>query len=425
MFIFFSFHFLQTLEHEINLYIFLSLSFFSLLNFLSFLSFSKLGNTKISIPSEIMEDIFSRLPIESILRFRSLSKPWLLRLSSPSFTKLHSTRAHRTSLIISAYDCSARKQHLLSAPLDGEPVTHFMTLDDVDVTDITEAHHFYGLVSFALVKYSSRGEYYYHQIFVVNPSTHNIFKIPDPDPDFSKYPLQGCYLFGFDESKNEHKILIITGIFESGTLEILIYSMSNYSWRKIDVEPPIGFHRGSLVLGFRGDYINVCVNSVVYLLLLDTCDILGFDLRTEKFLIINTPQGVIDHKVQSHFHPDLIKINGCIGVVCHDDDHVLEKNGMNIWVLQDYENRVWVREIIIFPESLIKLGCPFPMNSVNMDEIIFSFSKLSGNVLNVHVYNRKSRCFKSVQLTPGHQFLLSRTFRLQHISCYVERMVPL
>ncbi|KAM0024028.1 putative F-box domain-containing protein [Helianthus debilis subsp. tardiflorus] len=285
-----------------------------------------LKKAKIVIPTEIMEDIFSRLPVKSILRFRSLSKPWLLCLSCPSFTKLHSTRAHRTFLFISAYDRSARKQHLLSAPLDGEPVTHLMTLDDdVGYADITDAQHLNGLVCSVLVKYCSDDDCYYPQIFVVNPSTHKVFKLPQQDSEFSMYPVEkGCYLFGFDESKNEHKILIIRKSY-THIMEIMIYSMLNYSWRKIDVEPPIGFDWDSLVFEVRGDYINVCVNSVVHLLLLDTCDILGFDLRTEKFLIINTPQGVIDHKAQSHYYPDLIKINGCIGVVGHDDDHVLEK----------------------------------------------------------------------------------------------------
>ncbi|KAJ0807665.1 putative F-box domain-containing protein [Helianthus annuus] len=333
-----------------------------------------LKKAKIVIPTEIMEDIFSRLPVKSILRFRSLSKPWILCLSCPSFTKLHSTRAHRTFLFISAYDRSARKQHLLSAPLDGEPVTHLMTLDDdVGYADITEAQHLNGLVCSVLVKYCSDDDCYYQQIFVVNPSTHKVFKLPQQDSEFSMYPVEnGCYLFGFDESKNEHKILIIRKCY-THIMEIMIYSMLNYSWRKIDVEPPIGFDWDSLVSA---------VTTSMF------------------FLIINTPQGVVDHKAQSHYYPDLIKINGCIGVVCQDDDHVLEKNGMN-----DYENRVWVREIIIFLESLIKLGCPFPIDSVNMDEIIFfSFSKLSGNVINVNVYNRKTRCFKSVQLTQVTNF---------------------
>ncbi|KAJ0730532.1 putative F-box domain-containing protein [Helianthus annuus] len=36
---------------------------------------------KISVPIEIIEEILSRLPVESIIRFRSVSKPWLSRIS--------------------------------------------------------------------------------------------------------------------------------------------------------------------------------------------------------------------------------------------------------------------------------------------------------------------------------------------------------
>ncbi|KAJ0595206.1 putative F-box domain-containing protein [Helianthus annuus] len=74
--------------------------------------------TNMSLPSEIIEDIFSRLPVKSILRFRTLSKSWLSRISDPSFTNLHLTRAHRTALFILAHDESS-KRHLLSAPHDG------------------------------------------------------------------------------------------------------------------------------------------------------------------------------------------------------------------------------------------------------------------------------------------------------------------
>ncbi|MFS7913393.1 putative F-box domain-containing protein [Helianthus anomalus] len=61
----------------------------------------------VSFPGEIIGEILSRLPVKSILRFRSVSKPWLSLISTPSFTKLHFTRAtaaHRTALFISAYD---------------------------------------------------------------------------------------------------------------------------------------------------------------------------------------------------------------------------------------------------------------------------------------------------------------------------------
>ncbi|KAM0024021.1 putative F-box domain-containing protein [Helianthus debilis subsp. tardiflorus] len=375
----------------------------------------------ISIPTEIIEDIFSRLPVKSILRFRSLSKPWLSRLSSPSFIKL---RPHRTALFISAYDQSTRKRHFLYASHDGGPVTHVMTLDDVDSDDTTEAQHLNGLVCFACVRL--RSGYYDAQVFVVNPSTHKVFKLPQLDSDFSKYPLQkGCYLFGFDESKNEHKILIIRK--SSHIMEIMIYSMLNNSWRKIYLEPPVGFEYWDS-LAFENDYDfynNACVNSVVHLMLIDTHDILGFDLRTEKFTIINTPQGVKPHEFDDYVNvPFMIKVKGCIGVVCYD--LVLENNEIHIWTLQDYENRVWVKETITFPKSWVELGEPLPRESVNMDEVIFFVFKFSRNIeKSVSIYNKKSICFKDLQFTLGHQIPSSTTVEVNQIGYYVESMVPL
>ncbi|KAJ0615600.1 putative F-box domain-containing protein [Helianthus annuus] len=393
----------------------------------------KKTNANISLPIEVIEEILSRLPVKSILRFRSLSKPWLSRISNPSFAKLQFTRAtaaHRSALFISAFDRSTGKQHLLSAAHDGGPVTHLMTLPEFDSVDIvTEAQHLNGLVSFACEEWCF-GDYY-TQVFVVNPSTRKIFKLPQHDLDFSKNLFgTGRYLFVFDESKYEHKILIFRDFVV--TMEVMIYSMSNYSWRKIIVEPPIGFTWDLLCYSTKS---GVCVTSVVHLMVLESYDILAFDLRTEKFSIINTPQGVKPHKRHTRYTnkckirvknnvPRVIKINGCIGVVCHD--LVLEKNQMHIWILQDYENRVWVREIVTFPKSWKKLGEPFPVDSVNMDEVIFFSSDFSRNhAKSVSIYNRKNRCFKYLQFTPGHKFSLSRTMRIDQISCYVESMVPL
>ncbi|KAJ0940143.1 putative F-box domain-containing protein [Helianthus annuus] len=390
----------------------------------------KKTNANISLPTEVIEEILSRLPVKSILRFRSLSKPWLSRISNPSFTKLQFTRAtaaHRSALFIFAFDGSTHKRHLLSSAHDGGPVTHLMTLHEFDYDDITAAQHLNGLVSFSCEEFPME----YTQVFVVNPSTHKIFKLPQLDLYFSKNLFgREWYVFVFDESEYDHKILIFRDFVD--TMEIMIYSMSNYSWRKIIVEPPIGFTCDLLCYSTES---GVCVNSVVHLMLIESYDILEFDLRTEKFSIIKTPQGVKPHESNtSYFNkgfsfckdniPRFIKINGCIGVVCHD--LVVEKNEMHIWILQDYENRVWVREIVTFPKSWKKLGEPFPADSVNTDEVIFVSSNFSRNhAKSVSIYNRKNRCFKYLQFTPGHQFSLSRTMRIDQIGCYVESMVPL
>ncbi|KAJ0770212.1 putative F-box domain-containing protein [Helianthus annuus] len=369
---------------------------------------------KISIPSEVIEDILTSLPVKSILRFKSVSKPWLSLISTPSFTKLHFTRSTRTALFISAYDHSTRQQHLLSAPRDGGPVSHLLTIDDASVHDITEAQHLNGLVLFSSVKLFSA--YNHDKAFLLNPSTHKFFKLPDPCIDRKG---RVSYLFGFDESRNEHKVLMIRQLRNPTTYEIRIFSMSTYSWRKIDAEPPVGFSWDRL-----GVYINisVCVNSVIHLMCRGDLSfpILAFDLRTEMFSVINTPQVSTPDE-----DPCIIKINGCISVVFFDYNRVMENNEMHIWILQDYENHVWVKETIAFTEPWAELGYPFPRDSVNMDEIIFCSTKMSGNVTSLLVYNKISRSFKSLQFTSGHQFPFSRALRFSLAKCYVESMMTL
>ncbi|KAM0023988.1 putative F-box domain-containing protein [Helianthus debilis subsp. tardiflorus] len=241
---------------------------------------------KISVAGEVIEEILLRLPVKSILRFRTLSKPWLSHISNPSFTKLHFTRAtaaHRTALFISAYDESTRKRHFLSAAHDGGPVAHLMTLDETYSTVATQAEHLNGLVFFTCVKLDS------NDVFVVNPSTRKIFKLPHPYTDDGEGDL--CYLFGFDESRNEHKILMIKKLLKEPTrVQIMTFSLSTYSWRVIDAEPPVGFSWDTFYYES-----SVCVNSVVHIMLLSSYDILAFDLRTDKFSIISTPQGVRSH----------------------------------------------------------------------------------------------------------------------------------
>ncbi|KAJ0615672.1 putative F-box associated interaction domain-containing protein [Helianthus annuus] len=311
-------------------------------------------------------------------------------------------------------DRSAKKTHIsFPAPHDGGPVTHLMTLDHDCWSRYTEAEYLNGLICFTCITFLS-GKLF-ARAFVLNPSTHKIFNVPDPYSQL--YGGYISYLFGFDESTNEHTILMIRNLFNPTAVELMVFSMSSYSWRKIDVEPPVGFTWNDLLFHKS----SVCVNSVVHLMVRPSSfAILAFNLRTEKFSVINLPY---EHHDTLANDPRLIKISGCIGVVSRD--RVVENNEMDLWILQDYENRVWVREIITFPEPLIKLDVPFHVDYVNTDEIILSPSKLSGNVINVHVYNRKSRRFKSLQFTSGHQFSLSRNVQLNHIRGYVESMVSI
>ncbi|MFS7913386.1 hypothetical protein Hanom_Chr02g00141231 [Helianthus anomalus] len=137
-----------------------------------------------------------------------------------------------------------------------------MMLDNTYSNDITNAHHLNGLVCFTCEK--ALFNYNCALIYLLNHSTHKVFKITVPDPlrnhDYEKVGLR--YLFGFNESSNEHKILIMRKLVKpSTTIKIMIFP-NGFSWDNLD-------H------GMIKD--NVCVNSVVHLVPCGPYDILAFD----------------------------------------------------------------------------------------------------------------------------------------------------
>ncbi|KAK1431317.1 hypothetical protein QVD17_07774 [Tagetes erecta] len=383
-------------------------------------------------PEEIIEQILTRLPVESILRFKSVSKPWLSLISNPSFTNLQLTQAtlaHRSSLFISIYDTLTRKLYFLSAAHEGGHVTHlFKPFDQIMITceETTELEHLNGLVLF-----SSGNGYNKHMSFayVINPSTRKIYKLPHPPSELVRSSYS-YYLFGFDESRNEHKILHIKMFrsilsnkpYKHAKVEVMIFSMSNVSWRKINVDLPC-----DMVIDWNiGSKHSVCVNSVIHLVLQNRNEILSFDLRTEKFLLINLPVECVAYTVYERYHdkglntiisskPFLMKINGFLGFICHKT-----RNEIDVWILKDYENRVWVREKVSFKKSWFVLDGPFMLN-----RFIRNDKRVPTNTINVPMYDVERRRIKSANFALGYQFPYPKTLRFDHVKSYTESVLPI
>ncbi|KAM0041711.1 putative F-box domain, galactose oxidase/kelch, beta-propeller, F-box associated interaction [Helianthus debilis subsp. tardiflorus] len=400
------------------------------------------------IPEDIILEILSRLPVKSILKMGSVSKLWLSLISEPSFYKFQftqATAARRTALLISAYDTTTRKRYLLSAPNDGGPVTHLMTPDARTITsnETTEVEYLNGLVLFS----SGNGFIMHNFAFILNPSTHKIFKLPGPasEPDCLSYgDGHICYFFGFDETRNEHKVLTIRMFvdvndldqrwiysFTPKSIEIMLFSLSNLSWRKIDQDLPSNIIRDWNV----GTKHSVCVNSVIHLILQNRNKILVFDLRTEKFSIINLPVDAIRDAsyrdtCKKGFNtiisnqPFLMKINGYLGVMCRNP--VAGRDEMDIWILLNYEYRLWLKESVWFLKSWFLVDGPFALNPFIRNNIrVTNRGSMRVRMFNVPMYDMESRRPKAVEFELGYPFLHPGTVRFDHVRSYIESMFPL
>nr|XP_043626471.1 putative F-box protein At3g47150 [Erigeron canadensis] len=350
--------------------------------------------TSILFPNEIIQDILSRLPIKPLLQFKSVSKQWLSLIShDPSFPKLHFSRSlatNRAALLVTAYDYRTEKRHFLSAPVDGGSVTHLIALDNAPPCDkepTTEAQHLNGR----------------------------------PYPKIRKLSFMECV---------DMRDITPTAI------EFMIYSLSTYSWRKVDVKEedlPIDIFGKDWYLG---SIPSVCVNSVIHMMLEIPNKILAFDLMTDKFSTIDIPWDAIPREILTTWfdsrgmrnvkanEPYLMDINGCLGLVCHD--RVVERNKMYLWILQDYESRVWVEESVTFTESWSNLSNMYPVDSVvGMDKVLFSIRRISLDEVIVPIYDMKTKGVQLVRFTLSQEFLRSNTMEFGEVRSYVESILPL
>ncbi|XP_059284953.1 F-box/kelch-repeat protein At3g23880-like [Lycium ferocissimum] len=153
---------------------------------------------------DLVTEILSRLPVKSLMRFRSVSKSWLALICSPKFIKSH--------LSLSANNNKDYTNHR-DYPMKNTSIS-FSIKGSVN-----------GLI--CLVNGTKK-------LFLWNPSSRKYKKLPD----FKINPKNiddFIYGFGYDEIHDDYKVVRINN---SGHLhdihDVDMYSLKNDSWRRID-----------------------------------------------------------------------------------------------------------------------------------------------------------------------------------------------
>jgi F-box interacting protein len=149
-----------------------------------------------ALPDEMVTEVLLRLPVKSLLRFRSVCRSWAATISSDEFCALHMARGGApTKLLVvaptAAYDATA----LYSCSTQGSSADLLFTLDDLrgDFVDGMAAQC-RGLT----LLYDAAAPAYY----VVNAATRASTRLP-PCPDVW-YSSAGL---GFDTQAKEYKVM--------------------------------------------------------------------------------------------------------------------------------------------------------------------------------------------------------------------------
>ncbi|THF97298.1 F-box protein At2g21930-like [Camellia sinensis] len=282
------------------------------------------SSSSVNIPLHILfTEIFTRLPVKSLCRFRCVSKSiqsLTLNNNDPFFLDLHlsrsQTRPRGTTLLIPAIR-SGNSYEILSAEVDGGPLTHLYTIPGgYDCHHRTFSSDVNGLLFFSGDSYSNTCP------FVCNPTTRQFLILP---PIESGYQVIR-YFLGFDPSTRIFKVVNIHIYHESDMMVCRVFTLggdnSGGSWRTI--HPGFPFEGCDWL---RNSSKSVCLNGAIHWFLEAKNVIVAFDLKDENFYIIPLPNhgGVVQPRLSETV---LIQVNGFLAVICYDYRHFSGKMEM-------------------------------------------------------------------------------------------------
>ncbi|KAL0415603.1 UNVERIFIED_CONTAM: F-box/kelch-repeat protein [Sesamum latifolium] len=186
------------------------------------------------LPQEILIEIFSRLPLESVGKCRCLAKLWHEQLSTPHFIKSHLTHqthhSHQENLILNntpydtIYSRSSLKGDAVWKILPGPGIGEWTYI--VGSCD--------GLVFMILEEFEK---------FLVNPVTLQLLKVPESPLALKTEKSLSMYGFGCDSCSDDYKVVTLsyydTGNRYSDRVETFVdvFSVKRGVWRRVDSSP--------------------------------------------------------------------------------------------------------------------------------------------------------------------------------------------
>ncbi|KAF8106300.1 hypothetical protein N665_0144s0011 [Sinapis alba] len=262
------------------------------------------------IPLDLMGEILSRQAAKSIGRCRSVCKLWSSITTTQSFINSFAARSSASSqpcalLIFSKRD----KLFVFSSP---QVESYQFTIPRDGFLQRYDSVH--GLI---YLETST-------QLMIWNPTIKRFFTLPEPQGSEGKY-ITGC--LGYDPIDCKHKALCqLTG----DKIGILTLGSPQESWRILSQGFPSHYRRMT-------DCV-ICINGILYYEccfgLSLTHAIMSFDLRSEKFHLINYPPST----------------DGCF-FVSYEGRLALTltsngQSGIELWIL---ENHQWVYKLFPTP----------------------------------------------------------------------------
>ncbi|KAJ7965394.1 putative F-box family protein [Quillaja saponaria] len=333
-----------------------------------------------TVPQDIITDILSRLPVKSLIRFKSFSKFWFNLLKTPKFIGNHLQNSSRNNPSLLLH---RRILHVSMAPsimylLQGE----MAELEDVHIP--TDGH----FNSWLHIVDSCNGILCVNQflgsnsmLWLWNPATREVKLISKGQSTSSKFASNFTIAtgFGFSSQVDDYKVMRIY-VYDNVDLDIgsaneiprsnnvllvEVYSLKTGSWKEIT---------DNILEFWDYELYSVTVNGRMFWKALPWVDhsvmVLSFDLGEEVFKKIAMP-GLLEYSPRAYM--ELLSYKNMLALLIYNNAASIFRS-FDMWVMEYNSDggEFWTKLFTIGP-------FPFTERPVGFwkDEIIFTINNRS------------------------------------------------
>ncbi|KAL8246408.1 hypothetical protein R6Q59_007624 [Mikania micrantha] len=315
------------------------------------------------LPSDVLFNIFSRMPVKSLARCRCVSKLWCECINDPYLAIIHGERSSPEEPKPIIYYGHSNPPCIVSFHITKSNETMTLLEDKTNphkqLFKFNQSHHV------TMVRGSCNRLIYASQdhvldklsLVVIHPVREECHELPPIDPyvpwPYNQVTQKSSCGLGFDASTNTFKMVCIFSSADQAHPDTLrttqctmVHVLGTNSWRKMPPKlPPLS------IIG-DGVFADGCLywlnEGAAHPIL--TC----FDVKKEEFRLISRPETTrIDWMLSLRFG-ELLDLHGEVGYSFHYLDYQIE-----VWVLKEKE---WVMRYVIdfelsfYEHCYIKVG---------------------------------------------------------------------
>ncbi|KAA8548018.1 hypothetical protein F0562_004447 [Nyssa sinensis] len=323
------------------------------------------------LPEDVMIDILSRLPVKSLMRFRSVCKKWYALIRNPSFITKHCDHnnsgrgvvVYHYNYVMEKYDFAQLDENLT--------VPHVYQDYDYPEHNITLLGSFHGIICIF---------HWFPHLALWNPATREIRLLPTDHHNFPPHFFNFSHNIGFglDPLTNDYKVIWMR-LFWDEKIDTIhhptfasVYTLSTDSWRHLEVVLPSNrrvFGRRAVRNSMGNTYLNgvyywaTYADDGTYTYPDQNYMILSFDMSNEIFGEMPGPPDICE---SLHEYAELTMYNGFIAMLIWCPNAV--EKYFYIWVMK--EEGLWTKELTIGPLQ----GVRSPLGFWKIDELFLENS---------------------------------------------------